>query len=192
MAEFAMCADPTSDVFKNMASSRQTMVRRLEIILEFIKAEVSKKLERALFCSVILDEATDKERVELVVFLVRFVDNEEGKIQTKLLSIETIRASPNAENIFARLQDALNAMPQRPQEKNLVGVTGDGASVIQSTKNGFVGHCKRGLNKDLLATHCVAHRSVLMAKDAQHNIPRKVEETIKAILDFLNNSPRYV
>ena len=80
MAEFAMCADPTSDVFENMASSRKTMVRRLEIISEFIKDELSKKLERALFWSVILDEATNKGRVEQVVFLVQFVDNEQGKI----------------------------------------------------------------------------------------------------------------
>ena len=80
-----------------------------------MKDELSEKLVRALFWSVILDEATDKRRVEQVVFLVRFVDNEEGKIQTKLLSIETIWGSPNAGNIFSRLQDGLNAMPQLPQ-----------------------------------------------------------------------------
>ena len=50
--EFALAADPHSEVFSNMASSRRTILRRLNDIYLYMQDEIKEKLQKAIFISI--------------------------------------------------------------------------------------------------------------------------------------------
>ena len=47
--EFASAADPLSKVFTNMASSRRTVVRRMNDIFFYMKDELKDEIQKACF-----------------------------------------------------------------------------------------------------------------------------------------------
>ena len=71
--EFAKAADPDSDVFKQMASSRTTITRKMIEIHGFLKKELRDDICKALFWSYMLDESTDISVTEEVIVYVRFI-----------------------------------------------------------------------------------------------------------------------
>ena len=50
--EFALAADPLREVFSNMASSRRTIMRRMNDIYLFMQDEIKEKLQKAMFISI--------------------------------------------------------------------------------------------------------------------------------------------
>ena len=92
--EFAMAADPDSDVFKQMASSRRTINRKTIEIHGFLKRELRDDICKALFWSYVLDESTDKSVTEEVIVYARFVNIAKGEVITRFLAVAPVQGHP--------------------------------------------------------------------------------------------------
>ena len=78
--EFAMAADPDSDVFKQMASSRRTITRKIIEIHGFLKRELRDDI-----C-----KAADKSVTEEVIVYARFVNIAKGEVMTRFLAVAPV------------------------------------------------------------------------------------------------------
>ena len=86
-----MAADPDSDVFKQMASSRRTITRKTIEIHGFLKRELRDNICKALFWSYMLDESTDMSVTEEVIAYARFVNIAKGEVMTRFLAVAPVQ-----------------------------------------------------------------------------------------------------
>lgn len=186
--EFAKAADPDSEVFKQMASSRTTITRRIVEIHAFLKKELRDEICRALFWSYILDESTDKSVAEEVILYARFVNITSKKIVTRFLAVSPVQGHPNATNIFSAIESVVGSGGFDLPLSQVVSQTSDGASTMLSTCRGVAAKAIAAFNSKLFIQHCFNHRLVLAGKDGQHHIPNEVEDTIKDILNHFKYS----
>ena len=186
--KFAVSADPNSQVFLKMSSSRQTITRRLEDIDEkLLIPELQNRIWAAPFWRYLIDESTDNSTTEQPGIFVRYVDVSAMCIRVNFLSYETVDGSPTAQCIFDALHGAFKkySLPM----STLVSHTSDNASVVISQKNGVAAKARDEFNPKLYVQGCTTHSEVLVAKDAQKSIPSTVENIIKKVLDFFSFSP---
>ena len=188
MVEFARAADPDSQVFQNMSSSRWTVTRKLEEIHNRImRPEVQTLVaDSALYWSYMIDESVDKGTQEQMGIFVRFINISKQAVEIKFLSYEKVEGSPNAKNLFQTLDKCLSR-EELPTDK-LVAHTSDNAPVVISEMNGVAALAKKEYNEKLYVQHCVTHTEALMAKDGQKKVPNFVEKTIKEVLDYFRYS----
>ena len=130
--EFAAAADPSSKVFVNMASSRRTIVRRMNDIFLYMRDELKDEMQKAMFFGIMADESTDTAVSEQLIMYVRYVDIGKEEIVTRFAGIEKVEGYPNAENLF-RVADGILDTLGIPKEF-IVCSTVDAASAIFSAK----------------------------------------------------------
>ena len=186
--EFAMAADPDSDVFKQIASSRRTITRKTIEIHGFLKRELMDDICKALFWSYMLDESTDKFVTEEVIVYARFVNIAKGEVMTRFLAVAPVPGHPDAMNIFSAVRKVVGPDGFDLPLSQVVGQTSDGAATILSTFRGVAAKAKAEFNQKLFIQHCFNHRLVLAGKDGQHHIPNDVEAMIKDVLNHFKFS----
>ena len=98
--EFAAAADPSSKVFVNMASSRRTIVRRMNDIFLYMRDELKDEMQKAMFFGLMAGESTDTAVSEQLIMYVWYVDIGKEEIVTRFAGIEKVEGHPNAENLF--------------------------------------------------------------------------------------------
>ena len=133
--EFALAADPHSEVFSNMASSRRTIVRRMNDIYLYMQDEIKEKLQKAMFISIMADESTDTSVSEQLILYVCYIDIDSEEIITCFAGIR-IEGHPNAENLF-EVADCILSELHLPKEF-IVCSTVDGASAMFSAQQSVV------------------------------------------------------
>ena len=90
--EFASAADPLSKVFTNMASSRRTVVRRMNIFL-YMKDELKDEIQKAMFLGIMADESTDTAVSVQLILYMRYADiSREAKVHV-LLAYRRLRVT---------------------------------------------------------------------------------------------------
>ena len=85
--KFAVAADPHSAVFTNMASSRITVVRRMNDIYSYLKDKLHNEIQKAFFFSIMADESTDTAVSEQLILYMRYVDINRKEIVTHFSGI---------------------------------------------------------------------------------------------------------
>ena len=185
---FAKAADPDSEVFKQMPSSRSTVTRRMVDIHSFLKREVKEDICKALFWSYMLDESTHKSVTEEVILYARFVDVAKGEIVTKFLAIAPLVGHPDAANIFSAVCKVFGSTGFDLPLSQIVCQTSDGASTMLSTLRGVAAKAIAAFNPKLFIQHCFNHRLVLAGKDGQQHIPSEVESMIRDVLNHFKYS----
>ena len=183
---FARAADPESTVFKNMASSRNTIASRtVELHEKVLVPEITKKIMESPFWSIMADDSTDSAVQEQCGVYARFIDIEKEIVCTKFLSLERIVGHPDAENIY---QGIMRVIGETGLNLPLQKLTCDGASVMISDKQGVLGKLRRNVNPKLFSIHCPPHRLVLASKTAQKEIPDFVEKLVSDTLFYFKDS----
>ena len=184
--EFAAAADPHSEVFANMASSRRTVVRRMIDICSYLKDELCEEIQKAMFLSIMADESTDTAVSEQLILYLRYVDIRSEEVVTRFAGISKIEGHPNADNLF-RAADSILTELHVPKEF-IVCSTVDGASAMFSARKSVVNQQQQQYNAKLLRQHCLNHREVLAGKAGHKVIPKFVEETIDDLLKLFKYS----
>ena len=177
--EFASAAGPLSKVFTNMASSRRTVVRRMN-------DELKDEIQKAMFLGIMADDGTDTAVSEQLILYMRYVDISREAISTRFASVQKVEGHPNAEILF-KVADGILFDLSVPKEF-IVCSTVDGASAMFSAKKSVVNQQKQLYNAKLLRQHCLNHREVLAGKAGHKMIPKFVEETINDVLKLFKYS----
>ena len=184
--EFASAADPLSKVFSNMASSRRTVVRRMNDIFLYMKDELKDEIQKAMFLGILADESIDTAVSEQLILYMRYVDISKEAIITRFAGIQKVEGHPNAENLFKVADGILSDLGVT--KEFIVCSTVDGASAMFSAKKSVVNQQKQLYNAKLLRRHCLNHREVLAGKAGHKMIPKFVEETIDDVLKLFKYS----
>ena len=174
IVEWAQSCAPDSKVFKAMPKSRQTITRRVTELAAYIQDE-NRYLP--------LLGVSKWMRVQIKVALLRFVDTDEGIIETKFVTILRVERSATADNLYGVLNTYVES--EGLPKQRLVSFTSDGASVMRSAKGGVAGHLQRNYNPSL---HCIVYRQVLAAKDGLEKLPLSVHKTVDDVMKFFKNS----
>ena len=104
--EFALAADPSSEVFKGMSCSRRTVVRRMNDIYSYICDEIKDDV-RSLFILLMSDESMDTSVTEQLIVYLRHVDATKEKLLTRFVGVCKISGHPTAENLFKAIDELL-------------------------------------------------------------------------------------
>ena len=185
--KFAKAAHPNSTVFKNMASSRNTIATKtVELYEKVIRPELTATVRESPFWSVIADDSTDSAVQEQCCVYARFIDMKKYALSTRFLSFQRLVGHPDAETIYQGIMQVIGGL-NLPLEK-LVGFTCDGASVMISSNQGVLGKLRQSVNSKLFSVHCPPHRLVLASKTAQREIPGFVEKLISDVLFYFRDS----
>ena len=192
--EFASAADPLSKVFTNMASSRRTVVWRMNIFL-YMKDELKDEIQKAMFLGIMADESTDTAVTEQLILYMRYADISREAISTRFACVQKVEGHPNAVNFeghpnavnLFKVADGILFDLSVPKEF-IVCSTVDGASAMFSAKKSVVNQQKQLYSAKLLRQHCLNHREVLAGKAGHKMISKFVEETIDDILKLFKYS----
>ena len=144
--------------YSKQCQSRQTITRRVTELAAYTQDENRRKILSSPAWGIQIDESTDKSGFAQVILYARFVDTDEGIIETKFVTILRVEGSPTAENLYGVLNTYVEA--EGLPKQRLVSFTSDGASVMRSAKGGVAGHLRRNYNPSLLAQHCIVHLSL--------------------------------
>ena len=134
--EFALAADPHSEVFSDMASSRRTVVHRMNDIFSYMQDERKEEIQKAMFLSVMADESMDTSVCEQLILYLRYIDIESEEIVTRFAGIRKIEGHPTAENLFLAADCILSEL-QVPKEF-IACSTVDGASAMFSARQSAI------------------------------------------------------
>ena len=120
--EFASAADPLSKVFTNMASSRRTVVRRMNDIFLYMKDELKDEFQKAMFLGIMAYESTDTAVSEQLILYIRYVDISREAISTRFAGVQKVEGNPNAENMFKVAYGVLFDLSVPKQFQKLMGL----------------------------------------------------------------------
>ena len=98
--KFASAADPLSKVFTYIASSRRTVVRRMNDIFLYMKDELKDEIQKAMFLGIMADESTDTAVSEQLILYMLYVDISREAIITRFAGVQKVEGHYNAENLF--------------------------------------------------------------------------------------------
>ena len=139
--EFASAVDPLSKVFTNMASSRRTVVRRMNNIFLYMKDEVKDEIQKVMFLGIMADESTDTAVSEQLILYMRYVDISREAIITRFAGIRRLRVTLMQKILFM-VADGILFDLSVPKEF-IVCSTVDGASAMFSAKKSIVNQQKQ-------------------------------------------------
>lgn len=172
-----------------MASSRNTIASRtVELHEKVLTLELTKKIRKSPFWSVMADNSTDSAVKEQCGVYARFIDIEKEIICTKFSSLQQSVGHPDADYIYQGIMKVIGESGLNLPLQKLFGFTCDGASVMISDKQGVLGKLRKNLNPKLFSIHCPPHRLVLASKTAQKEIPDFVEKLISDTLFYFKDS----
>ena len=106
--EFVKIADPQSQVFRTMASSRNTIANKtVELYDRVICTEVKTKVAASPFWSLTADESTDSAVQEQCGVYARYIDIDQEVVTTQFLSLYRLIGHPNADNIYNGIMEVI-------------------------------------------------------------------------------------
>ena len=82
-----------------MASSRRTVVRRMNIFL-YMKDELKDEIQKAMFLGIMADDSTDTAVSEQLILYMRYADISREAISTRFACVQKVEGHPNALNLF--------------------------------------------------------------------------------------------
>ena len=179
----SQCAPP---LYETLASSRRTVVWRMNNNFLYMKDELKDEIQKAMFLAIMADESTDTAVSEQLNLYMWYVDISREAISTRFASVQKVEGHPNAENLF-KVADGILFDLSVPKEF-IVCSTVDGASAMFSAKKSVVNQQKQLYNAKLLRQLCLNHREVIAGKAGHKMIQKFVKETIDDVLQLFKYS----
>ena len=178
---------PDSKILENLFLSR---FRMTEIIKKLLAASRREKLQKILQnqeFSFIIDESTDHGNIHSMCIVVRYVDEDNHRINESLWDLVDVYDAPgslaSAEQLNAKI---LKSFEDRDvPRKNMYGFCSDTCNCML-----LVAKILEGDNSNVFYTKCPAHMEQLCAKQAAKVLPRYIEENLSSILNFISGSSK--
>ncbi|KAK9847359.1 hypothetical protein WJX84_010111, partial [Apatococcus fuscideae] len=140
------------------------------------------------YCSVLLDNSTDKSLEEHCLLYVRYLDLKTMKAKTEYLC--TVKLfSKTGLSLFETLKLVLGILGIDMSKVTAMFTDGDAA--MTGRENGLRGHLQR-LNPFLLSAHCAAHKTnlVLAAMASTHDRLDQLDKVLQKTHNYFGRSPK--
>lgn len=169
------------------------MVGRTAIIKNVIgeakKCQLTEKLKKKRF-SVLTDEVTDISTVKKSCVLVRYYDEEAGRIVSKFWDLCQVLEPGKATRATGvhLYQLIIASLEERgiPKE-NLIGLGSDGCNVMMGEHNSVSSRLKRDY-PGIIIMKCICHSLALCSSEACKKLPPELEQLAKAIYSYFSSS----
>lgn len=148
--------------FENIALSRRSVVRRVEVIAEDLCQQLDKKCKDFVWYSLALDESTDTQDTAQLMIFIRGIDGD-FKITEELLSLESLKNTTTGQDIFETVKNCV-------EKKGLgwdrmASITTDGAPALTGKNKGMVAMLANKVREEcgqsLMSFHCIIHQESL-------------------------------
>ena len=178
---------PDSAVAKAFKCGRTKATAILKVIAQEVIEDLLSRLEESRFFSVHSDESTDITVQQQCAIMLRFFDNNDGKVRCAFLKLEPVQKA-DADGLFEALNKNFTA--EGPIcYTNLVGMGLDGANVMLGTRNSVLTRLT-AKQSSLIAFHCNCHIAALIANHACHVLPDYLEDLTTHIWYYFQKSPK--
>ena len=176
------CSDHLSDLFgkmfpmciaaKNFKSKRTKTTFIIKEMGKDVTQVLVAKLKKTTF-SVLTDGSADKGgKRQLYPLLVRYYDEDLGKIVTYVLQIPDMKKDSTGQNIFDLLDEALSTFGLRWDQ--VVSFCSDNAAVMMGRNKGVAGFILKE-NPKCFMSGCTCHLIAIAARNASKQLPISVE-----------------
>ncbi|RVE42541.1 hypothetical protein evm_012821 [Chilo suppressalis] len=161
--------------------SRNTVMRRIEIISKNLNEQLQKDITRCVAFSLQFDESTDvTDTAQLLVF-IRMVFKD-FSTKEELLGMISLKGKTRGLDIFTEFKAYICQIELCMYK--LVSMTTDGAPAMTGIHNGFIALCRKDEDfPDFISYHCIIHQQVLASKrlNTKHvmDISFKIVNSIK-------------
>ena len=174
--------EKSQDKFTSAEIQNEILSIMAQSILREISSEVSGK-----WFTIMVDETTDLNNVEQMVFCLRFV-SDDLEVHEEFIGLYSLE-STSAESIVGAIKDILLRL--NLQITNCRGQCYDGASSMSGVKSGVAVKIKE-LEPRALYTHCYGHALNLAAQDSIKNltIMEDTLDTTYEITKLIKKSPK--
>jgi len=158
-------------------------------ISDDLQDELFNYLQKAPF-SLMIDESSDFYGGKYLALLIRYIDDQEQKPATKLITIVELEDLTTGEELYKRI----NASVFRNDpliKQNLIGLCTDNASNMLSSKDAGVSNRLMVDISHLVHVRDLCHCYNLIVEDALKVFPVYIIQFIKKTCSFFNKGQRY-
>lgn len=181
-----------SEATKSLSMGRTKCTSVVKNVMgPYFKETLIEKLKSIKF-SVMVDESTDISSEKAMCILVRYYYEEAGQILSRFLDLVNIYhkgddRGATSENLFNLIMQTLEAY-NIPKE-NIIGFASDGCNTMMGANNSVASRLSVAL-PGITILKCVCHSLHLCASEACKVLPQEVEDMVRAIYNYLNNSAK--
>ena len=178
---------PDSDIARAFKCGRTKATATVKVIAQDMIGEIMERISDSQFFSIQIDESTDITVYQQMGIMLRYFDNNNGKLCCVFYKLEPI-TNANAESIFAAIDQ--NFSDSGPIcYTNLVGMGSDGCNVMLGSRNSVMTRLK-SKQPSLISFHCNCHVAALIANHACGKLPGYLDDITIQIWYFFHKSPK--
>ena len=163
----------------------------IESIFEDVRNEISNRVTKSKFVSIMMDDTSDLSNTEQSAISVRLIHI--GNIEEHFLGLVDASEDQSTDGLTILLLKTLEQYKILPgvSEKKLIGQSYDGAPTMSGEFNG-VQKKVRDIFTYAYYNHCIAHRMSLCAEQSANKIIEvaKFFGTLEKIISFFRSSPK--
>lgn len=142
------------------------------------------------------DESTDISTTKASCVVVRFFNENFGRIESKFWNLHEIFSAddPSAVNEGATAENIYNKLTKSFTElevplKNIVGFGSDGCNVMMGRENSVASRFREEC-PGIIILKCTCHSAHLCASAACQKLPNRCEQLARNIFGFIHNSSK--
>ena len=183
---------PDSAIARGLHQKRTKATDMTKKMASCITADLAKDLQRYKF-SIIVDETTDCSKHKCFAILVKYLDESENTIKTKIFDLKDVYSNENAlvgstgEALYEMIKSTL-IFHMIPFD-NVVGFSADTTSNMFGIHNSIVSRLHRDF-PNIACFKCKCHSFALCASEAAKTLPRWVETLLRNVFNFFSHSAK--
>jgi hypothetical protein len=154
---------------------------------ELTRQSIIRKILASPYFGLSCDESTDVTGDKYLIIYITYFDEKMYNCLVSYLGLLELNAL-DAGSLEKKLMDYLSLL-KLPLDK-LIGMATDGANVMVGNTNGLTTRITNNLNRQLICTHCAAHRLALACSnsaDAEKYF-ENFDKTLQAVYNYYKNS----
>ncbi|XP_055910829.1 uncharacterized protein LOC129945193 [Eupeodes corollae] len=175
-----------SKIIKNSKLGRKKCTSIIKNVLAKEETEeLVDKLKKYKF-SIMIDESTDICLNKLMCVMVRFFDDEDGKVVVRLLDLLKVESDCSAEALYKKFKDLIldNEIPF----ENIIDKQKD--LFIRPTCTNYIKQQLVADNQKVVVIKCICHSAAIIAKKTCLTLPRAPEELLRQIGNYVSGSSK--
>ena len=156
-----MCPEAKSK-FENIALSRRSVVRRVDVIAEDLSHQLDKMCKDFVWYSLALDESTDAQDTAQLIIFIRGIDGN-FKVTEELLALESLKDTTTGQDLYQTVKSCVER--KGLEWSRMASVTTDGAPALTGKNKGMVALLSNKVREEcgqsLMSFHCIIHQESL-------------------------------
>ncbi len=166
------------------------------VIGKSYKEQLAHRLRKTKF-SVLMDESTDIGSIKTSCTVVRFIDRDTERVESKFWELCEVYNTANPENVGKGATGSnLFEKIMKSFEKHeipvtqMIGFGADGCSVMMGAHNSVASRFRNEC-PGLFVIKCVCHSAHLCASEACKTLPRRCEDLAREVYNFFKCSSKH-